>query len=90
MYREAGSLNVEKLGRGFAWFDTGTHSSLLDAGNFVRTLTTRQGQQVGSPDEVAFQLGWITRSELAELSKDYHKNEYGEYLRQLSASTDLH
>ncbi len=90
MYREAGSLNVEKLGRGFAWFDTGTHSSLLDAGNFVRTLTMRQGQQVGSPDEVAFQMGWITRGELAELAKHYSKNGYGDYLRQLSTSNEFH
>ena len=53
-------LRVEKLGRGYAWLDTGTHASLLDASNFVRTLTERQGLQVGSPDEVAHQLKWIT------------------------------
>lgn len=88
-YRHERSLKVEKLGRGYAWFDTGTHSSLLDAGNFVRTLTQRQGQQVGSPDEVAFHLGWITRDELAELAKHYSKNEYGKFLRQLAKSTDF-
>ena len=63
-YLNDGSLSVKRMGRGYAWLDTGTHASLLDAGNFVRTLTERQGQQVGSPDEIAFELGWISREEL--------------------------
>lgn len=77
------SLNVEKMGRGFAWLDTGTHGSLLDAGNFVRTLTKRQGLQVGSPDEIAYQLGWINKKQLLGTSEKYGKNQYGEYLRRL-------
>ena len=63
-YLHDGALSVQKMGRGFAWLDTGTHASLLDAGNFVRTLTERQGQQVGSPDEVAFEMGWIDATQL--------------------------
>jgi glucose-1-phosphate thymidylyltransferase len=79
-YRAEGSLQVEKMGRGFAWLDTGTHGSLLDAGNFVRTLTERQGQQVGCPDEIAFRLGWITPAELAARAEIFRKNDYGRYL----------
>jgi len=61
MYLEDGSLTVERMGRGYAWLDTGTHDSLLDASNFVRTLEKRQGLQVGSPDEIAYSLGWLTK-----------------------------
>ena len=78
-------LTVEKLGRGYAWLDTGTHSSLIDAGNFVRTLTERQGLQVGSPDEVAFQLNWISKERLVMNSQKFGKNKYGEYLAALAA-----
>ena len=74
------ALTVELLGRGFAWLDTGTHGSLLDAGNYVRTITERQGLQVGSPDEVAFLLGWITMNEIQDTAKKYSKNNYGQYL----------
>ena len=74
------ALTVELLGRGFAWLDTGTHGSLLDAGNYVRTITERQGLQVGSPDEVAFLLGWITINEIQDTAKKYSKNNYGQYL----------
>lgn len=77
-------LHVEKMGRGYAWLDTGTHSSLLDASNFVRTLTERQGLQVGSPDEVAFQLEWITKNQLITQAAKFGKNNYGQYLRRLS------
>jgi len=77
------SLTVEKMGRGYAWLDTGTHGSLLDAGNFVRTLTKRQGLQVGSPDEIAYQLGRINKKQLLCISEKYGKNQYGEYLRRL-------
>ena len=79
-YLNDGSLRVEKMGRGYAWLDTGTHASLLDASNFVRTLTERQGLQVGSPDEVAFQRGWISAQKLKERAKLFAKNTYGEYL----------
>lgn len=83
MYLEDGLLNVERLGRGYAWLDTGTHASLLDAGNFVRTLEQRQGLQTGSPDEIAFQQGWITPDQLSERAAKFAKNAYGRYLRQL-------
>jgi glucose-1-phosphate thymidylyltransferase len=72
------------MGRGYAWLDTGTHASLLDAGNFVRTLTERQGQQVGSPDEVAFEMGWIDAATLEARAQKFGKNDYGDYLAQLS------
>jgi glucose-1-phosphate thymidylyltransferase len=68
------------LGRGYAWLDTGTHTSLLDASNFVRTLTERQGLQVGSPDEVAYQLRWITKEQLQQRAKIFEGNAYGQYL----------
>ncbi len=82
-YRAEATLHVEKMGRGFAWLDTGTHGSLLDASNFVRTLTERQGQQVGSPDEIAYRMGWITRAELATRAEIFHKNDYGRYLKEI-------
>ena len=83
-YLEDGLLSVKLMGRGYAWLDTGTHASLLDAGNFVRTLTERQGQQVGSPDEIAFGLGWISREDLEARASRFAKNEYGEYLDALA------
>ena len=82
-YLNDGSLNVEKMGRGYAWLDTGTHSSLLDASNFVRTLTERQGLQVGSPDEVAYQSKWITNEQLSKRTSVFGKNKYGQYLIKL-------
>lgn len=83
-YLHDGQLTVQKMGRGYAWLDTGTHASLLDAGNFVRTLTDRQGQQVGSPDEVAYFMGWITADQVYERAQKFNKNGYGDYLAQLS------
>jgi glucose-1-phosphate thymidylyltransferase len=83
MYLADGTLTVERMGRGYAWLDTGTHGSLLDAGNFVRTLTERQGLQVGSPDEIAFSQGWIGVEELAATAKRFGKNDYGRYLQSL-------
>ncbi|MDC3002502.1 glucose-1-phosphate thymidylyltransferase RfbA [Paracoccaceae bacterium] len=83
-YLNEGNLTVEKMGRGFAWLDTGTHSSLLDASNFVRTLTERQGLQVGSPDEVAYKLGLINVAELKKTSEKFGKNSYGNYLKSLA------
>ena len=81
IYRAEGALNVEQMGRGFAWLDTGTHGSLLEAGNFVRTLTERQGLQVGSPDEIAYRAGWIDRNQLAERAELFKKNGYGSHLK---------
>ena len=79
-YRAEGSLQVELMGRGYAWLDTGTHGSLLDAGNFVRTLTDRQGLQVGSPDEIAWRAGFITKDDLLKRAETFRKNDYGRYL----------
>ena len=84
IYRAEGTLRVERMGRGYAWLDTGTHGSLLDAGNFVRTLTLRQGLQVGSPDEIAFREGWIDAAQLAARAKLFGKNDYGRYLSELA------
>ena len=79
-YLTDGTLRVKKMGRGYAWLDTGTHASLLDASNFVRTLTECQGLQIGSPAEVAYQLKWITKDHLKENAKLFDKNAYGRYL----------
>ena len=82
-YLDQDALRVQLMGRGFAWLDTGTHGSLLDAGNFVRTLEERQGLQTGSPDEIAFANGWITPENLAKQAARYAKNGYGRYLQGL-------
>ena len=79
-YLAEGTLSVQKMGRGFAWLDTGTHGSLLDAGNFVRTLQARQGLQVGCPDEIAYRAGWIDGPALAARAAIFGKNDYGQYL----------
>ena len=83
IYRADGNLKVERMGRGYAWLDTGTHGSLLDAGNFVRTLEARQGLQVGCPDEIAFSKDWINRADLAARAEIFRKNDYGRYLAGL-------
>ena len=83
IYLAEGSLTVQKMGRGYAWLDTGTHASLLDAGNFVRTLENRQGLQVGCPDEIAFDQGWIDEAGIRVRAKLFGKNEYGLYLSRL-------
>ncbi|MGR3649425.1 MAG: glucose-1-phosphate thymidylyltransferase RfbA [Shimia sp.] len=83
MYLNEGTLSVQRMGRGYAWLDTGTHGSLLDAGNFVRTLEQRQGLQTGSPDEIAFDQGWISNEQLANRAKLFAKNAYGKYLERL-------
>lgn len=82
-YLKDGDLQVEQMGRGFAWLDTGTHNSLLDAGNFVRTLTERQGLQVGSPDEIAYNQRWISKEQLTETANKFGKSLYGSYLSKL-------
>ena len=84
LYLSDGTLNVERMGRGYAWLDTGTHGSLLDAGNFVRTLTSRQGLQSGSPEEIAFEQGWISKEDLMRAAAPLGKNAYGEYLKQVA------
>ncbi len=86
-YRAEGSLKVERMGRGFAWLDTGTHGSLLDAGNFVRTLEARQGLQVGCPDEIAFRMGWIDKAGLQARAEVFRKNDYGRYLAGVVADS---
>ena len=83
MYLAEGALQVCQMGRGYAWLDTGTHGSLLDAGNFVRTLEERQGLQTGSPDEIAFTQGWIDAAGLRARAKLFGKNDYGDYLIKL-------
>jgi len=84
MYLAEGALQVKQMGRGFAWLDTGTHESLLDAGNFVRTIEQRQGLQMGSPDEIAFHKGWIDATALAKRARLFQKTDYGAYLKGLS------
>ncbi len=83
MYLAADCLSVQRMGRGYAWLDTGTHGSLLDAGNFVRTIEVRQGQQIGCPEEIAFDQGWISRDDLVAQAERYQKNDYGQYLLKL-------
>tara|TARA_R110002049_G_scaffold117332_2_gene270545 strand:- start:132563 stop:133444 length:882 start_codon:yes stop_codon:yes gene_type:complete len=87
-YLADGSLVVQQMGRGYAWLDTGTHGSLLDAGNFVRTLEKRQGLQTGSPDEIAFASGWITAKDLRDRAEKFRKNDYGQYLMALTGEAD--
>ena len=88
LYLKDGLLNVERMGRGYAWLDTGTHASLLDAGNFVRTLTARQGLQSGSPEEIAFENGWISKADLLAAAEPLGKNAYGAYLTQIAREAE--
>jgi glucose-1-phosphate thymidylyltransferase len=82
-YLERGALQVETLGRGFAWLDTGTHDSLLEAASFIATLQKRQGLQVSCPEEIAFHQGWIGPDDLERLARPLSKNGYGHYLLNL-------
>ncbi len=84
-YLRRGQLNMELLGRGYAWLDTGTYDSLLEASHFVATLEKRQGLQVASPDEIAFTAGWIDANQLIANANPMAKNPYGEYLLRLAA-----
>jgi len=84
-YLEMGKLNVEVLGRGFAWLDTGTHDSLIDAGTFVQTIEQRQGLKVACLEEIAFDQGWITVDELVARGESLKKTGYGQYLLKLAA-----
>ena len=84
MYLEKGNLNVETLGRGYAWLDTGTHESLLQAASFVETVQDRQGLKIACPEEIAYNLGYINKEQLKELAKPLAKNEYGQYLLDIA------
>jgi glucose-1-phosphate thymidylyltransferase len=83
-YLERGKLNVEVMGRGSAWLDTGTHDSLVQATHFVQTVEQRQGLKIAAPEEVAYRMGFIDRERLCELAKGLGKSEYGAYLRALA------
>jgi glucose-1-phosphate thymidylyltransferase len=83
-YLEDGQLHAERLGRGYAWLDTGTHDALLEAGQFIATLERRQGLKVASPEEIAFRLGWISADQLAALASRLGKSSYGAYLQALA------
>lgn len=83
MYLNDNNLNVELLGRGFAWLDTGTHDSLIEAGSFVETVQKRQGMMVACPEEIAWRNGWLSSSELKGIATKLKKNEYGTYLLRL-------
>ncbi|WP_224653597.1 glucose-1-phosphate thymidylyltransferase RfbA [Pectobacterium versatile] len=85
MYLEQGTLNVELLGRGFAWLDTGTHDSLIEASQFIHTIEKRQGLKVACLEEIAFRKGWLSRQQVAEEAKVMLKTSYGQYLTQLIA-----
>lgn len=85
-YLDRGELQVERLGRGYAWFDTGTHESMVDAAAFVQTIEKRQGQRIAVPEEIAYVNGWINREQLAALGVELQKNGYGEYLLKLAAN----
>ena len=82
-YLRAGTLEVARMGRGFAWLDTGTFESLIDAASFVQTLEQRQGMKVACPEEIAYRMGFITRAQLVELAHSLLKSGYGEYLTRL-------
>lgn len=82
-YLEQGQLNVKLMGRGYAWLDTGTHESLLDASQFIATLENRQGLKVACPEEIAFRLGWIDAAQVEALAQPMLKNGYGKYLMRI-------
>lgn len=87
LYLEQGQLSVEIMGRGYAWLDTGTHESLLEAGQFIATLENRQGLKVACPEEIAYRQQWITAEQLANLAGPLAKNGYGQYLKRLLSET---
>lgn len=80
LYLEQGDLSVEKLGRGFAWLDTGTHESLLQASNFVQTVEERQGLKISCPEEIAYRMGWVEKEQIERIARPLSKNGYGQYL----------
>ena len=83
MYMKDGFLRAQMLGRGFAWLDTGTHESLLEAAHFVQTIETRQGLKISCPEEIAYRSGFIDRDQLKRLAEPLKKNQYGQYLLRL-------
>ena len=83
VYLERGELNVERMGRGMAWLDTGTHESLLEAGQFIATIENRQGLKVACPEEIAYRKGYIDAAQLLQLAQPLKKNAYGQYLLRL-------
>jgi len=83
MYLEQGTLKVEIMGRGYAWLDTGTHESLLDAGQFIATLEKRQGLKVSCPEEIAYRQQWIDAAQLEKLAQPLSNNGYGQYLLRI-------
>jgi glucose-1-phosphate thymidylyltransferase len=83
VYLEQSQLSVEKMSRGFAWLDTGSHESLLDASNFIETIQHRQGLMVCCPEEISYSKGWITTEDIEKLAHPLKKNEYGQYLLRL-------
>ena len=85
IYMERGDLSVELLGRGFAWLDTGTHESLLEAAQFVETIEKRQGYKVACLEEIALNNGWLTKQQVAEIGQSMSKNAYGQYLMSLTS-----
>jgi glucose-1-phosphate thymidylyltransferase len=88
-YLAAGTLHAEKMGRGFAWLDTGTFASLIDAAGFVQTLEERQGMKIACPEEIAYRMGLINRARLLELAESLKKSGYGDYLTSLADSDPL-
>ena len=88
-YMELGKLNLVKLGRGYAWLDTGTHELLLDAGEFVRSIQHRQGLLIGCPEEIAYQKKFIDVIQLRAMISKYEKTAYGRYLRRLADEFNL-
>ena len=84
IYLERGKLSVEKMRRGYAWLDTGTHESLLQAGAFVHTIQTRQGLKISCIEEIAYRMGYINSEQLLKLAEPLAKNEYGQYLQRLA------
>ncbi|MFY8018639.1 MAG: sugar phosphate nucleotidyltransferase, partial [Inhella sp.] len=82
-YLAMGQLNVSMMGRGYAWLDTGTHDSLLEAGQFIATLERRQGLKVACPEEISFAKGWIGAEQLLKLAAPLAKTQYGQYLQRL-------
>ena len=84
LYMEDGALSAQMLGRGYAWLDTGTHESLLDAAHFVQTIESRQGLKVACPEEIAFRAGFIDRAQLRKLAEPLAKNQYGRYLMRIA------
>jgi glucose-1-phosphate thymidylyltransferase len=87
VYLERGQLNVEIMGRGYAWLDTGTHESLNEASNFIQTIEHRQGLKVACPEEIAYRRGWIDAAQVAKLAAPLAKNGYGQYLQRMLKET---